>query len=62
MAVSDMLSPALLPLQADGSVDQECLARLKPRHDDSEENIRERLRLWDIHFPKVRPSNTAMMC
>ena len=47
-------TPPLLPRKADGSVDKERLARLVPRHDDSQENVKERLRLWDLHLADVR--------
>lgn len=49
------LSAPIKPLKADGvTVDTDVLARLHPRHDDSEENVCERLRLWDVHEPALR--------
>jgi hypothetical protein len=40
-------SEAVRPLMADGKVNQNILARLSVRHDDSQENVARRLRLWD---------------
>lgn len=48
------VSPPLLPLDANGAVDKARLAALVPRHDDSRENVLERLRLWDLHADDVR--------
>ena len=36
-----------------GEVDITRLARLLPRHDDSPENILQRLELWDVHAEEV---------
>ena len=30
------------------------LLRLQPRHDDSEENVKARLELWDVHLQHLR--------
>jgi hypothetical protein len=46
-------TPPLLPRDGKGAVDAARLATLKPRHDDSQENVRERLRLWDLHNADV---------
>lgn len=58
------LSPPLLPLDDGGAVDAARVAALKARHDDSEENVRERLRLWDVHVEDVRtsPHHVSLKC
>ena len=40
-------SEPIKPLTSDGKLDQEVMARLSVRHDDSQENVARRLRLWD---------------
>lgn len=47
MAEPGALSEAVRPVKADGSPDTEVLARLVVRHDDSAENVANRLALWD---------------
>jgi hypothetical protein len=47
VAEADALSPAILPTTADGAVDEEIMGRLEFRHDDSEENVENRLKMWD---------------
>lgn len=46
--------PAVKPVLQDGSVDEIALARLTVRHDDSEENVLNRLRFWDMHNRGLR--------
>ena len=48
------LSPPLPPRAADGSVDTARVATLQPRTDESQENVLERLRLWELHVADVR--------
>lgn len=48
------LSDPITPLDKDGKPDAEVMARLHPRHDDSEENVMARLQLWDEHEPALR--------
>lgn len=47
LAEPGALSEAVRPLKPDGSVDAEVLARLSVRHDDSMQNVANRLALWD---------------
>ncbi len=47
MAGPDAQSAAIKPLAADGSVDLAVVSRLDERHDDSKENVKARLKLWD---------------
>lgn len=53
IAESGALSESVRPLLPDGGVDQDAMARLEVRHDDSEENVRARLRLWDMQVSHV---------
>jgi hypothetical protein len=59
---SPPLSPAILPRDATGAVDSPRLATLKPRHDDSQENVRARLLLWDVHLADVRLFHRHCYC
>lgn len=47
LAEAGALSEAVRPLRPDGSVDTEVAARLSVRHDDSPQNVANRLALWD---------------
>jgi hypothetical protein len=47
LAEAGSLSEAVKPLKPDGSVDADVLARLSVRHDDSLQNVANRLALWD---------------
>lgn len=47
LAEPGALSEAVLPLRPDGSVDADVMARLSVRHDDSMQNVANRLALWD---------------
>lgn len=48
------LSPPLHPVTRDGVLDPAVVARLTVRHDDSEENVRNRLWFWDLHGADLR--------
>lgn len=54
MAEGDALSAPITPVTKEGQPDAEVLARLHPRHDDSEENVLARLELWDQHEEALR--------
>lgn len=47
LAEAGALSEAVRPLRPDGSPDTDVMARLVVRHDDSAENVANRLALWD---------------
>lgn len=47
LAEAGALSEAIRPLKPDGSVDADIMARLSVRHDDSMQNVANRLALWD---------------
>lgn len=47
MAEAGALSEAVKPLKSDGAPDAEVTARLSVRHDDSPQNVANRLALWD---------------
>jgi hypothetical protein len=47
LAEAGALSEAVRPLKPDGSPDTDVMARLVVRHDDSAENVANRLALWD---------------
>ena len=47
MAESGAMSEAVRPVRPDGGCDAEVVARLAVRHDDSLENVANRLALWD---------------
>jgi hypothetical protein len=47
LAEAGALSEAVRPLKPDGSVDADIMARLSVRHDDSLQNVANRLALWD---------------
>lgn len=47
LAEAGALSAAVTPVKPDGSPDADVLARLAVRHDDSLENVANRLTLWD---------------
>jgi hypothetical protein len=49
MAEPGALSAAIRPIKPDGSPDSEVEARLQERHDDTQDNVANRLRLWDKH-------------
>lgn len=52
--------PPVLPLTPEGTVDQTRVARLQPRHDDSQENVLRRLELWDLYCEEVPPLPSVM--
>eukprot|EP00879_Flechtneria_rotunda_P032088 GHRR01035240.1.p1 GENE.GHRR01035240.1~~GHRR01035240.1.p1 ORF type:complete len:660 (+),score=243.45 GHRR01035240.1:528-2507(+) len=54
LAEPGALSEAVRPVKADGSPDQEVLQRLAVRHDDSLENVANRLALWDRQVQGLR--------
>jgi hypothetical protein len=47
LAEPGALSEAVRPLKPDGSVDADVMGRLSVRHDDSMQNVANRLALWD---------------
>jgi len=47
LAEAGALSEAIRPLKPDGTVDTDTMARLSVRHDDSPQNVANRLALWD---------------
>jgi hypothetical protein len=47
LAEPGALSEPVRPLRPDGSVDADVMARLSVRHDDSMQNVANRLALWD---------------
>eukprot|EP00798_Chlamydomonas_sp_ICE-L_P023777 gene23777-9336_t len=53
---SNAMSEPIKPLDKDGNVDMEIVARVFPRHDDSMENVKARLALSDMHMPALRAS------
>ncbi|GAX74660.1 hypothetical protein CEUSTIGMA_g2108.t1 [Chlamydomonas eustigma] len=48
------LCATIEPVGKDGKPDAEIMTRLHPRHDDSEENVKARLALWDVHCRHLR--------
>lgn len=48
LAEAGAMSEAIRPVRPDGSPDTAVLTRLSVRHDDSLENVSNRLALWDL--------------
>lgn len=53
LAEAGALSEAVRPLKPDGSVDADVMAPLSVRHDDSLQNVANRLALWDRQVSTV---------
>lgn len=63
LAEAGALSEAVRPLRPDGSIDADAMARLAVRHDDSLDNVANRLALWDrqVRLPAACYAGMAAM-
>ncbi|GMH36176.1 hypothetical protein BSKO_04044 [Bryopsis sp. KO-2023] len=54
------LSETIRPMLDDRNVDEEALSRLTVRHDDLEDNVRNRLKFYDLHYEGLRNAFAAV--
>lgn len=61
IAETGAMSEAVRPLRPDGSPDTDIMSRLAVRHDDSLENVANRLTLWDRQVSSVSVLTCSMV-